>query len=132
MGQHIFLDGIEIALHTFLRMTLLQLGHQRCDEHGAKVAFHLTNLSRQLLHELPLPQHYRAKLLHNLILAALQILALIFTEAFKFLWRHGTVTLQRDKRYIATGISLNAKTVVMCHTSKGFLKLADFVLVFFS
>src|SRR5262245_41224356 len=113
-------------------MTLLQLGHQRRDEHGAKVAFHLTNLSRQLLHELPLPQHHRAKLLYDLILAALQILALVFTEAFKFLWRHGTVTLQRHESHIAACISLNAKTVIACHAAKGFLELADFALVFFS
>src|SRR5215468_9554400 len=126
------LDGIEIPLHVFLRMTLLQVGNQRRDEQGAKVAFYFTNLSRQLLHELPLPQHHGAKLLHNLILAALKILALLFTEAFKFLWWHGAVTLQRNKRHIATRIGLNTKTVVARHAPEGFLQLAHFTLVFFS
>src|SRR5262245_27957314 len=125
------LDGIEITLHTVLRMPLLQLGDQRRDEQGAKVAFHLTDLSRQLLHELPLPQHYGTKLLHNLILAALEILALVITELLKFLWRHRAVIPQRDKGHIAAGISLNAKTIVACHAAKGFLELAHFALVFF-
>ena len=97
-----------------------------------KVAFYLTNLGRQLLHELPLPQHDGAKFLHNLILAAVEILALVFTETFKFLRRHRAVTLQRDKRHIAARVSLNAKTVVARHAAKGFLDLAYLALVFFS
>ena len=34
VGQHIFLYGIEITLHAFLRMTLLEFGDQRRDEHA--------------------------------------------------------------------------------------------------
>ena len=93
MRQHVLLYGLEIALHAFLEMALLEFGNQRGDEQGAKIALHLADVGRQLLHELPLPQHHGAKLLHDLILTALQILALLLTEVFELFWRHGTIAL---------------------------------------
>src|SRR5262245_15506549 len=132
MRQHMLLHGLEIALDGFLGVALLEFGNQRGNEQGAKIAFYLTDIGRQLLHELPLPQHHRAKLLHNLILTVLQILALLLTEVFELFLRHGTIVSQWDKGDVARGVSLNAKTVFTCHAAKGFLDATHLALVFFA